>query len=217
MSALFLLMPSTPMLFQGQEFASSAPFLYFADFAGDLGAAVRKGRAEFLMQFPSILEFEKHAKLDDPSDTETFRRCKLDFAEREEHAQAYSMHRDLLTLRRESPAFRRQSKGGVDGAVLGAAVFVLRFFAELPDDERLVVVNLGRDMHSASFAEPLVAPPAGRAWREAWSSEDPAYGGAGVPDMFPGGRWNILAESAHVLSPVEARATAPWQRKRRTA
>src|ERR1051326_6697250 len=47
MTALFLLMPGTPMLFQGQEFAASSPFLYFADFESDLAAAVRKGRGEF--------------------------------------------------------------------------------------------------------------------------------------------------------------------------
>src|SRR5262249_35756148 len=48
MTALLLLGPSTPMLFQGQEFAASNPFLYFADFDADLAAAVRRGRGEFL-------------------------------------------------------------------------------------------------------------------------------------------------------------------------
>src|SRR4029077_648268 len=89
MTALFLLMPSTPMLFQGQEFAASAPFLYFADFEGDLAAAVRKGRAEFLTQFPSVAAYESQAALDAPGDSATFARCKLDLREREKHAEAY--------------------------------------------------------------------------------------------------------------------------------
>jgi 1,4-alpha-glucan branching enzyme len=40
------------MLFQGAEFGSSRPFLYFADFQGELGEAVEQGRREFLRQFP---------------------------------------------------------------------------------------------------------------------------------------------------------------------
>ena len=50
-TALWLLSPGTPMLFQGQEFASNNPFFYFADYEGELKGFVKKGRAESLMQF----------------------------------------------------------------------------------------------------------------------------------------------------------------------
>jgi hypothetical protein len=53
MTAFLLLMPGIPMLFQGQEFAASNPFLYFADHNAELDRAVRKGRREFLGQFPA--------------------------------------------------------------------------------------------------------------------------------------------------------------------
>src|SRR5205814_871771 len=53
MTAWLLLMPGIPMLLQGQEFAASTPFLYFADHQGGLAQAVRDGRREFLAQFPS--------------------------------------------------------------------------------------------------------------------------------------------------------------------
>ncbi|MBE2283865.1 MAG: malto-oligosyltrehalose trehalohydrolase [Prosthecobacter sp.] len=53
LTALLLLGPNTPMLFQGQEFASSSPFLYFADHNPELAALVAQGRAKFLEQFPS--------------------------------------------------------------------------------------------------------------------------------------------------------------------
>ena len=43
MTALTLLAPGTPMLFQGQEFGSTRPFLYFADHDGELAKAVRDG------------------------------------------------------------------------------------------------------------------------------------------------------------------------------
>ena len=68
------------------------------------------------------------AALPDPSDPETFERCKLDFAERGRHASIYAMHRDLIRLRRRDPVFRAQRPRGVDGAVLGPEAFVLRFF-----------------------------------------------------------------------------------------
>ena len=53
LTALTLLGPGTPMLFQGQEFASSAPFLYFADHDAEMARSVREGRKEFLRQFPA--------------------------------------------------------------------------------------------------------------------------------------------------------------------
>src|SRR5207245_2994951 len=157
MTALLLLMPATPMLFQGQEFAASAPFLFFADFEPELAEAIRRGRAEFLTQFPSVADFESKAALDVPNDPRTFARCKLDFRERETHAEAYALHRDLLQLRREDEAFQRQRAGGLDGAVLSASAFALRFFVDDHADDRLLIVNLGSDLNRDSFAEPLLA------------------------------------------------------------
>ncbi len=68
------------------------------------------------------------------------------------------LHRDLLRLRRQDPALSSQRPGGVDGAVLGPDAFVLRFFAEDGDD-RLLVMNLGRDLLFDPAPEPLLAPP----------------------------------------------------------
>jgi maltooligosyltrehalose trehalohydrolase len=217
LTALLLLMPGTPMLFQGQEFASSSAFLYFADFDADLAAAVKKGRAEFLSQFPSIIDYISLHGLDDPNDERAFARCKLDFSERETNEGIYSLHRDLLRLRRETAAFRSQRPGGIDGAVLTEAAFGLRFFAEDAGDARLVIVNLGRDVSASSFAEPLLAPPLARDWTVEWSSEDPRYGGAGTPDISAGGGWCFAAESAVVLAPTSKRATESSGIRRRTA
>jgi maltooligosyltrehalose trehalohydrolase len=216
MTACLLLMPSTPMLFQGQEFSSSKPFLYFADFDEELAAAVRKGRAEFLTQFPSLRAFEATATLDDPGNPDTFNRCKLDFSERAVHADAYALHRDLLRLRRETPAFRAPRRGGVDGAVLSPRAFALRFFAR-DDRDRVLIVNLGSDLHRPSFAEPLLAPPVNCEWQVEWSSEQPTYGGVGVADLWPEGRWRIPGESATVLAPTGKGAPAAEAVRRRTA
>src|SRR4029077_18273574 len=58
MTALLLLGPWTPLLFQGQEFGSSSRFVYFADVSKDLREPVREGRFEFLAQFPSMASDE---------------------------------------------------------------------------------------------------------------------------------------------------------------
>jgi maltooligosyltrehalose trehalohydrolase len=216
MTALLLLMPSTPMLFQGQEFCSSSPFLYFADFEEELAAAVRKGRAEFLTQFPSLRAFEATATLNDPGSPETFSRCKLDFSERVSHADAYALHRDLLRVRRDTAAFRAPRRGGVDGAVLAAGAFALRFFS-LEEGDRLLIVNLGRDVDRPSFAEPLLAPPENCEWRVQWASEDPRYGGLGMPDLFPDRRWHLPAESAVILAPADKGPDTRLKIRRRTA
>ena len=99
MTALLLLMPGTPMLFQGQEFAASGPFLYFADQRGDVAALVTKGRKEFLGQFPDLATSQMQSILADPTDPRTFERSKLDFSERERNSETVALHTDLLRLR----------------------------------------------------------------------------------------------------------------------
>lgn len=198
LTALLLLAPGTPLLFMGQEFAASSPFLFFADHEPALAGLMREGRARFLTQFASVADPAMQAALDDPGDPATFARCKLDLGERERHAAALRLHRDLLALRRADPAFRAQRSGAVDGAVLGDRALALRFFDDVGD--RLLLVNLGSDLGLASFPEPLLAPPEGGRWRLRWSSEDPAYGGGGTPDAAREGRL-LPGESALVLEP----------------
>jgi maltooligosyltrehalose trehalohydrolase len=200
LSALLLLAPGTPMLFQGQEFAASSRFLFFADHRPDLAALVAQGRAGFLAQFPALALPECQAALANPSDRRTFESCKLDFSERDRHAEVYRMHRDLLRLRRDDPVFRCQQPRGVDGAVLGPHAFALRFFA-VNGDDRLLLVNLGRDVHLEVAPEPLLALPAGKTWALLWSSEDVHYGGGGTPPPECEDNWRIPGEAAIALAP----------------
>jgi maltooligosyltrehalose trehalohydrolase len=201
-TTLLLLGPATPMLFQGQEFCASAPFLYFADHEPELARSVSRGRREFLEQFPSLKSPEMRACIPDPHEPSTFEICRLDLSERESHAACYALHRDLLRLRREDPVFRAQAAGGLDGAVLAAEAFVIRFFSQ--GDDRLLVVNLGRDLHLAPAPEPLLAPPDGACWEVVWSSEDPRYGGCGAPPPEDReGGWRLPGQAAVVLRPKE--------------
>jgi len=203
LTALVLLMPSTPMLFQGQEFQASAPFLYFADHKPELARLVRDGRHAFVRQFPSLAAPEMQGRLADPEARDSFERCKLDWREAERHGEAVALHRDLLRLRREDPTFSRQRQGGLDGAVLGPEAFALRYFGEGGDD-RLMLVNLGRDLERRSILDPLVAPPEGRIWTLLWSSEHPRYGGGGTPPIETKERWRIVGHAAVVLAAAPA-------------
>jgi maltooligosyltrehalose trehalohydrolase len=202
MTTLMLLGPGTPMLFQGQEFAASSPFLYFADHIDELAAAVKKGRGEFLAQFRSIAHPEIQGNLPDPGDPETFLRSKLDLSEREKHRATYDLYRDLLRLRREDPIFSAQDGERIHGATFEAGAFVLRYFGEA-DDCRLLIVNLARDLNTASVSEPLLAPPLGKHWEVIWYSEAPRYGGCWAPPLHTEEGWRIPGHVAVVLKPSE--------------
>jgi maltooligosyltrehalose trehalohydrolase len=201
MTVLLLLAPGTPMLFQGQEFASTSPFLFFADHEPELARLVVKGRGDFLRQFPSLALPEVQSTLPDPAARETFERCKLKWSEWEQNEQTVKLHSDLLRLRREDPVFSAQLRHRFDGAVLSESAFVVRFFAEDGDD-KLLFVNLGRTVHLDPAPEPLLAPPEGRIWQTLCSSEDLQYGGSGTPPLDSDENWTIPGESAVVLMPV---------------
>jgi maltooligosyltrehalose trehalohydrolase len=209
MTALWLLSPGTPLLFQGQEFGSSSPFLYFADHGGALGAAVRRGRVDFMRQFRSVAARDVLTALPDPAADDTFFKCTLRDDERSADGEVPRLHRDLLRLRREDPIFRNLPvRDWIDGAVLSDRVFVLRWFASDPrgawsaesdSRDRLIVVNLGADRHFDQAPEPLLAPPAGMAWSILWSSEDPEYGGAGTSPLEQDDGWHIPGHATVVM------------------
>ena len=192
------------MLFQGQEYASSSPFFYFADHEDEISRRIAKGRADFLAQFGSLATPEMQARLPDPGNPMSFVTSKLKPGERFSHAAEYALCRDLLRLRREDPVFRSARRSGrTDGAVLGTDAFLLRFFGEKERDTRLVLVNLGRDLLISPAPEPLLAPPEKSEWALLWSSEAPLYGGTGTPRWPTAGGWRLAGETVVVLHPEE--------------
>jgi maltooligosyltrehalose trehalohydrolase len=207
MTALLVLGPWIPMLFQGQEFQASGPFVYFADHRQELAQAVREGRRQFLAQFPSLAVPGVADTVPDPNDLDSFTRCKLDHREREVHGKVWRLHQELIALRRSDPAFTDTTRFEVDGTVLTPHAFALRFSAidrgphHDPFADRLLVVNLGIDTLLDVLPDPLLSPHPGRTWRTIWSSEDLAYGGAGAPDLVQPDGWRLPPECALVLAP----------------
>ena len=204
LAALLLLAPETPLLFMGEEFGASSAFFYFADHQSRLARQVRQGRREFLSQFAGNTAPGAGLLLPDPAGPATFAASRLDLSERarEPHAAFFALHRDLLHLRRDDVALR----GPFDGAVLASEAFVVRWFGPGGDD-RLLLVNLGRDLVSESFAEPLIAAPAGTAWRVRWASEHPAYGGQGQPEPVTDEGWRIPGHAAVLLAAIASEST----------
>jgi maltooligosyltrehalose trehalohydrolase len=206
-TALLLLGPATPMLFQGQEFASPAPFLYFADHAAELSAKVRAGRGEFMSQFQGAASTAVQDQLADPADPAVFERCRLAHSDRERYPEAWALHRDLLHLRKRDDVVSGRRRTAIDGAVLAEDAFVIRMLGTDGDD-RLLLVNLGPEQVLDVVPEPLLAPPAERSWQVLWSSDDPRYGGGGAWEPETATGWRLPGEAAVLLHPV-ARTTAP--------
>ena len=200
MTALLLLGPWTPLLFQGQEFGASTPFIFFTDVGdGQMREGIRKGRFAFLAQFPSLATKEVQERLPVPSDPTSFVSCKLDFSERQKNQDLYDLHVDLLRLRREDSRFREQVPNGLDGAVLGPASFVLRYFSKDNRDDRLLIVNFGESRELNPIPEPLLAPPLGLEWETIWSSESARYGGSGTATVATQDNWTLPAEATVAL------------------
>ncbi|HSA90713.1 MAG TPA: malto-oligosyltrehalose trehalohydrolase [Burkholderiales bacterium] len=102
--AIQLLAPSPPLLFMGEEWGCRQPFLFFCDFEGELGEAVRKGRRE---EFRRFAGFE--GEIPDPLAEGTFRQCVLDWGRRD--AGWLSHYQKLLQLRARAIAPRRFGPG----------------------------------------------------------------------------------------------------------
>jgi maltooligosyltrehalose trehalohydrolase len=176
--------------------------------------AIRKGRFQFLAQFRSLANEQMQRNLPSPSDPRVFTRCKLNFSERTINCELYDLYVDLIKLRREDSRFREQVPGQVDGAVLGSASFVLRFFAG-ENDERLLIVNFGKRQVLAPAPEPLLAPPLGFEWETMWTSESPRYGGPGAVPLVTQEQWLLPAEAAVALRLVAEKAPRRKPKRRR--
>jgi malto-oligosyltrehalose trehalohydrolase len=99
--ACLLLAPAPPMLFMGEEFGASTPFLFFCDFGPELAAAVTRGRRAEFGRFQRFRDPAAQAMIPDPNDPATFAQSKLKWEERDlpPHAEWRALYRRLLGLR----------------------------------------------------------------------------------------------------------------------
>jgi len=166
MSTLLLLSPYTPLLFMGQEWNASTPFLYFTDHHEELGRLVTEGRRK---EFAGFARFGGDT-VPDPQAGETFERSRLDWDEagRPPHAQVRALYRELLRLRATEPALREKGRGSSQARALGPGALVL---------ERR---GAGQRLLAFTNVQGLLEhrlPEGARAQVVLWS-EAPAFGGA---------------------------------------
>jgi maltooligosyltrehalose trehalohydrolase len=106
-AALTLLSPFVPLLFQGEEWGASTPFLYFTDHQDpELGRLVAEGRSK------EFSAFRWQGAVPNPQDLSTFERSKLDWSEllKPRHAELLEWYRCLIQLRRDRPEMPRESR-----------------------------------------------------------------------------------------------------------
>lgn len=140
--ALQLLCPHVPMIFMGEEDATTSPFLYFTDHMGDLAEAVREGRRREFAGFKGFAPGEGTSSIPDPNAPETFTRSRL--APDAEHGGArHRLYRTLLGIRRESLMPRLDGATSLGASFVEPATVVARW--RMGDGATLVLAsNLGR-------------------------------------------------------------------------
>jgi len=185
MSTLLLLAPYTPLLFMGQEWNASAPFLYFTDHNAELGRLVTEGRRKEFAGFKRFAGTE----VPDPQALDTFTRSKLDWseAERPPHAGVRTLYRELLQLRASEPALRERRRGQYDARALDGQGLVLE--RRGPGGSFLVFLCVKGTLEQAL--------PAG-AGLVLWS-EAPRFGGTQEEAPLREGRLKLEGPSAAVV------------------
>lgn len=163
--ALLLVSPYTPLLFQGQEWAASTPFLYFTDHPEPLGRQVTEGRRREFAQFTAFRDPAQRARIPDPQDPATFRRSVLRWGERRRrpHADHLALVRRLLALRRTHPALRCRRRDRFAVAALDARRLALRRASEDDRHHLLFLLDLAGPAAIRGH-HPLLTPPPGASW-----------------------------------------------------
>ena len=166
--------PNIPLLFMGEEYGETAPFLYFTSHTDPgLAQAVREGRRQEFAQFSWGRE------VPDPQDPDTFQRSLLQHQLRE-HERGQSLLRfyhDVIALRKRSPALHNCNKQNLALVALPEHKALIVHRWEPPDESILLISSLAP--MPVSFAPPI---PPGR-WRLTLFSEAVPYGGPGQGDL----------------------------------
>jgi maltooligosyltrehalose trehalohydrolase len=165
-SALLLLVPETPLLFMGQEWAATTPFLYFTDHHDELGRAITDGRRDEFAAFSAFSDPAARSGIPDPQAQETMERSRLRWKEREDmpHVGVWRLYRELL-------AVRRSLATGTHVEALGPDTIALRRSARGGGDVLLVTRLTGR---GTVVLEGAIAT--GGEWRPSFSTEDRSFG-----------------------------------------
>jgi len=192
-AAATLLSPSIPMLFMGEEYAETAPFLFFISHTDpQLVEAVRAGRKE------EFSAFQQAGEPPDPQAIATFAASKLNWELRQvqPHKALWQFYQKLLQLRIENPALRHSERQNIEVSVLGAE-HILKLRRWHQNNQVLCLLNISPSV--AKFK--LTLPP--NTWKKLLDSTDITWGGAGsrLPDVLPTERGSTVPQQELEMSP----------------
>jgi maltooligosyltrehalose trehalohydrolase len=127
-SVVLLTAPMTPLLFMGQEWSASTPFLYFTDLEPELGRLVTEGRRREFAAFPAFCAPGATGNIPDPQAESTFASSRLQWDERRhgEHARVLALYRELLALRRTHDALAASDALAGEATAPDADTLVMR-------------------------------------------------------------------------------------------
>ena len=140
-STLLLFAPETPLLFMGQEFAASSPFVFFSHHHDELGLIVSDGRRNEFSGYKAFHHHEIRHLIPDPQSPESFNAAVLDFNERQSHSAIYNLYHDLLHLRQSDPVLRVQDRSRTKVTTHGFITISVQRWTD--DGARLLVANFG--------------------------------------------------------------------------
>lgn len=179
-SALLCLTPYTPMLFMGQEWAASTPFIFFTDHNEELGRLITQGRRDEFKDFAAFHSEESRERIPDPQDPKSFLDSKLVWDELADQKKSMTLelYRKCLALRRLEPAFRPASRETWYAEALELGAGALRFKGAASDWLLLFDLEGG---HTGSLAEEWICKPRGPAgWAVVLSTNEKQFGGTGA-------------------------------------
>ncbi len=174
-STVLLLAPETPLIFMGQEFAASTPFLFFTDHHDELGPLVTEGRQNEFSGFRAFAEGGAKRSIPDPQDEATFHASKLRLAERAWHKDTYHLYQRLFALRHDDPVFQTQDRSlsrafPIDALVLG-------LHRQRETQHRLLIANFGHEIKVPLSRFQLGFDTAPEDWRLMLATSAAEFGG----------------------------------------
>jgi len=170
-SMLLCLSPYVPLIFMGQEWAATTPFLFFTNHRGELGRQIAVGRR---LEFQRLGQHWNEGLIPDPEGIDTFRRSRLRWGERVNplHASMLALYRECLNERRSCLSEIALQRDNWQVHLVGGFV-AIRYHTTM--GERLLLVALHQEQLSR-FSGPL-EPPAGHIWQIVIHSEEKRFGG----------------------------------------
>ena len=183
-SALMLFAPETPLLFMGQEFAASTPFLYFTDHPEELGRLVTQGRRNEFAGFGIFDDPALRETIPDPQAESTFLASKVNPDERWQHEGVYRLYQRLLHMRATDEVLSHNYRTHTRASAITAEIVAIhRWWGT---GHRLLLANFGNAVDLPVGEIEALAPVATRPWHFLLATSQRRFGGNGARPAVQG-------------------------------